>query len=72
VGIEADGGLNTYLLEVNAFPDFRQTGGELSGMIEELFEGVVDEAIRPFFGKGEEKSGGGGMVEVLDVDLGRR
>jgi tubulin--tyrosine ligase len=72
VGIEADGGLNTYLLEVNAFPDFRQTGGELSGMIEELFEGVVDEAIRPFFGKGEEKSGGDGMVEVLDVDLGRR
>ena len=60
VGIEGDGGLNTYLLEVNAFPDFRQTGSELSGMIEGLFEGVVDEAIRPFFGKGDGKSGGMG------------
>jgi hypothetical protein len=72
VGIEADGCLNTYLLEVNAFPDFRQTGSELSGMIEELFEGVVDEAIRPFFGKAEEGSAKNEMIKVLDVDLGRR
>ncbi|OSS54590.1 hypothetical protein B5807_00295 [Epicoccum nigrum] len=72
VGIEADGCLNTYLLEVNAFPDFRQTGSELSGMIEELFEGVVDEAIRPFFGKSEEGSAKNEMIKVLDVDLGRR
>jgi tubulin--tyrosine ligase len=72
VGIEGDGSLNTYLLEVNAFPDFRQTGDELSGMIEGLFEGVVDQAIAPFFGietGGEKKTE---MVKVLDVDLGRR
>ncbi|KAF3036093.1 hypothetical protein E8E12_007784 [Didymella heteroderae] len=72
VGIEGDGSLNTYLLEVNAFPDFRQTGDELSGMIEGLFEGVVDKAIAPFF---EVKTGGekgDEMVKVLDVDLGRR
>ncbi|KAG9206753.1 hypothetical protein G6514_000038 [Epicoccum nigrum] len=72
VGIEADGCLNTYLLEVNAFPDFRQTGSELSGMIEGLFEGVVDEAIRPFFGKEEENGRDNEMIKVLDVDLGRR
>lgn len=74
VGIEADGELRTWLLEVNAFPDFRQTGGELKGMIQGLFEGVVEKGVRPFFGvngvdgKGEQ----GEMVKVLDVDLGRR
>lgn len=75
VGIEGDGSLNTYLLEVNAFPDFRQTGDELSGMIQGLFEGVVDEAIAPYFGLGaesEKKEGEEGMVKVLDIDLGRR
>lgn len=75
VGVEADGSLNAYLLEVNAFPDFRQTGEELSGVIEGLFEGVVEEAVRPFFGGVGEKSEGArenGMVKVLDVDLGRR
>jgi hypothetical protein len=73
VGIEGDGGLNTYLLEVNAFPDFRQTGDELSGLVEGLFEGVVNKGVLPFFGAeegGEEVNDG--MVKVLDVDLGRR
>jgi hypothetical protein len=76
VGIEGDGTLNTYLLEVNAFPDFRQTGEELSGMIEGLFGGVVEEAIMPFFGVSKEDKEGGDdkadMVKVLDIDLGRR
>ncbi|KAI4626184.1 uncharacterized protein J4E87_004684 [Alternaria ethzedia] len=74
VGIEPDGQLNTYLLEVNAFPDFRQTGSELSGMIEGLFEGVVNRGVVPFFGvKGEGgDEGDDGMVKVLDIDLGRR
>ncbi|KAI4698265.1 uncharacterized protein J4E84_001401 [Alternaria hordeiaustralica] len=73
VGIEEDGGLNTYLLEVNAFPDFRQTGSELSGMIEGLFEGVVNRAVVPFFGvEGEGGEREDGMVKVLDIDLGRR
>jgi len=76
VGIEPDGQLNTYLLEVNAFPDFRQTGSELSGMIEGLFEGVVNRGVVPFFGVeaegGEGGEGDDGMVKVLDIDLGRR
>lgn len=77
IGIEGDGGLNTYLLEVNAFPDFKQTGDELSGLIEGLFEGVVESAVKPFFGLGAERSAegsaaNGGMVKVLDIDLGRR
>ncbi|KAL1656569.1 hypothetical protein SLS61_001035 [Didymella pomorum] len=71
VGIEGDGTLNTYLLEVNAFPDFRQTGDELSGMIEGLFEGVVEKAVAPFFGM-ETEGKKSEMVKVLDIDLGRR
>jgi tubulin--tyrosine ligase len=78
VGIEPDGELNTYLLEVNAFPDFRQTGDELSGMIEGLFEGVVDVGVKEFFGVDDEekekgmREGEGEMVKVLGIDLGRR
>ncbi|KAF7681276.1 tubulin-tyrosine ligase [Alternaria burnsii] len=72
VGIEGNGELNTYLLEVNAFPDFRQTGDELSGMIERLFEGVVNKGVVPFFGLNVEQEGDDEMVKVLDVDLGRR
>ena len=59
-----------WLLEVNAFPDFKQTGAELKQLVQGLFEGVVDVAVRPFFGL--ERIGGEDMVEVLDLDLGRR
>jgi tubulin--tyrosine ligase len=72
VSVEQDGALNTWLLEVNAFPDFRQTGEELKGLVEGLFEGVVDRAVAPFFGCGRGEGEEGEMVKVLDVDLGRR
>ncbi|KAL5120712.1 hypothetical protein ACEQ8H_001461 [Pleosporales sp. CAS-2024a] len=71
VSVEDGGELRTWLLEVNAFPDFRQTGDELKGMVEGLFEGVVDVAIKPVFGMRGEESGEA-MVRVLDIDLGRR
>jgi len=38
-----------HLLEVNACPDFRQTGDERHHVIEELFEGVLDLAVKPYF-----------------------
>lgn len=78
VSIENDGGqpeLKTWLLEVNAFPDFRQTGGELQGLVQGLMDGVVEVGIKPFFGLEEKEDEGkdaGDMVKVLDVDLGRR
>jgi tubulin--tyrosine ligase len=67
-----------YLLEVNAFPDFRQTGEELKGLVGGLWEGVVDVVVSVFFdvgnvegeGKGEEREGK--MVLVREIDLGRR
>lgn len=38
-----------HLLEINACPDFRQTGARLHGIIERLFDGVLRLAVVPFF-----------------------
>lgn len=61
-----------WLLEVNAFPDFAQTGKELQPVIKGLFDGVVDCAIKPFFQAEHEKAKNVDMMQVLDIDLGRR
>ncbi|PHH59812.1 hypothetical protein CDD81_2551 [Ophiocordyceps australis] len=66
-----DGGKRTWLLEVNAFPDFRQTGAQLSGLVERFWKGVVREAVLPFCGI-EGGRGDGDMVLVKRMDLGRR
>ncbi|KOS23154.1 putative tubulin--tyrosine ligase [Escovopsis weberi] len=67
-----------WLLEVNAFPDFKQTGGELRDVVEGFWRGVVRRAVVPFFGaeggaeEDMEGAEGRDMVLVRDVDLGRR
>lgn len=72
-----------WLLEVNAFPDYRQSGdGEemREGVVGGLWRSVVDVGVLPFFeglGLGVEverdAAGGEGDLEmVLDLDLGRR
>lgn len=63
-----------WLLEVNAFPDFRQTGDDLSNVIGGLWKGVVDVAIKPFFGLDVSECSplDKSMYKVLDIDLGRR
>jgi tubulin--tyrosine ligase len=71
--VDAEG--TTWLMEVNAFPDFAQTGGELQDLVKGLMEGVVDVAIKPFFGveeDGKRLQGDAGLVQVLDIDLGKR
>ncbi|KAI7342440.1 hypothetical protein KC354_g16347 [Hortaea werneckii] len=81
--VDGDEG-KAWLMEINAFPDFAQTGTELKeDLVGGLFEEVVELVVRPFFlgegdrredGKGEEEEaerGGGRMVKCLDVDLGR-
>ncbi|KAF4551002.1 Tubulin-tyrosine ligase-like protein [Elsinoe fawcettii] len=69
--IDATG--NVWLLEVNAFPDFAQTGGDLKELIAGLFKDVIEVAIKPFFGLAKDTSGEAHqLVEVLDIDLGRR
>merc|ERR1711939_909156 len=41
--------LSTVLLEVNACPDFKQTGPELVSVVEELFASTLRLAVIPFF-----------------------
>jgi tubulin--tyrosine ligase len=70
--LDAEGGV--YLLEVNAFPDFAQTGDELNSIVQGLFEEVVDVAIKPFFGlstEEEQSEKRESMALALDIDLGR-
>ncbi|KAI5270214.1 TTL-domain-containing protein [Aureobasidium subglaciale] len=70
--LDAEG--NPYLLEINAFPDFAQTGDELNSIVQGLFEEVIDVAIKPFFGlstKDGQESRRDRMAMALDIDLGR-
>jgi len=66
--------LTASLLEVNAFPDFGQTGDELRDVvIRGLFEDVAGVVIGPHFGIDKVKQDGTEtLVKVLDIDLGRR
>ncbi|KIV99771.1 uncharacterized protein PV09_08577 [Verruconis gallopava] len=62
-----------FLLEVNAFPDFKQTGDALRSLVAGLFEEVVDVAIKPFFGlEGGKPDGSERLRQVLDLDMGKR
>lgn len=75
------GGVSTHLLEVNAFPDFAQTGVKLRDvMVGGLWEEVFGVIVRPYFGIGTNDSmdferrrmGSERLIRVLDLDLGRR
>lgn len=76
--VDESGG--AWLLEVNAFPDFQQTGDDLKELVKSLIEGVVRKGVGEFFGveAGSPKQSDGEkvddepMVQVLDLDLGRR
>jgi len=70
--VDADG--TTWLLEVNAFPDFKQTGDELKVFVSCLLGDAAELAVKPFFFPDEkaEEVKDGRMVKVLDIDMGRR
>ncbi|KAG6045111.1 hypothetical protein E4U39_002732 [Claviceps sp. Clav50 group G5] len=72
--VDASG--QTWLLEVNAFPDFKQTGGGLSDVVEGFWRGVMREGVAKFFdvcvGDAGKEGEEGDMVVVREVDLGRR
>ncbi|KAG4221067.1 hypothetical protein PC116_g30456 [Phytophthora cactorum] len=78
--VDADG--TPWLLEVNAFPDFRQTGDDLKDLVQGLWEEVLRRAAVPFLGFGDGSEVGAGadgggeeekerLVLVRKVDLGR-
>lgn len=67
-----DEGLNVWLLELNAYPDFKQTGQDLQDeVVGGLFEHVVRVAVSPFFGGSGLGLGTRGMPLVRSIDLGR-
>lgn len=70
--VDADG--IAWLLEINAFPDFKQTGEDLKVIVECLFGDVAELAVKPFFYPDTPvlEDAGGRMTKVLDIDLGRR
>ncbi|KAL3427998.1 5'/3'-nucleotidase SurE [Phlyctema vagabunda] len=64
-----------FLLEVNAFPDFKQTGDDLRDVVAGLWRGVVEKAVVPFFGVEASRGAADGdeeMILVKELDLGRR
>jgi hypothetical protein len=61
-----------WLLEVNAFPDFAQTGDDLQHIVSGLFEDVVKVAVLPFFDASSSVPHESSMTQALDIDLGRR
>lgn len=62
---------NSWLLEMNAYPDFAQTGEDLKQqVVGRLFEETIDVAVKPFFGLGEPEKEGD-LKLVKELDLGR-
>lgn len=81
--VDADG--TAWLLEVNAFPDFRQTGtGDAGVVVKGFWREVVRVAVGGFFGVGpgsevseadvdvSQWTGDGRLLLARDVELGRR
>ena len=63
-----------WLLEVNAFPDFKQTGKDLKTVVGGFWVSAIQTAVLGFFGIGEGQENPvdtSEMVKVLDIDLGR-
>jgi tubulin---tyrosine ligase len=70
-----DAAYNVWLLELNAYPDFKQTGEHLQNVVAgRLFREVMRTAIRLFFNpeEGIDQQTGGEMLLVRDIDMGRR
>ena len=69
-----DDSLNAWILELNAFPDFKQTGKELQEtVVGGLFDSTVRVAIKSFFdGNPAKEETLDPMRLVCSIDLGRR
>lgn len=68
-----DENLTSWLLEVNAFPDFAQTGDELRDVVVKgLWEEIVGVVVQPHFAGMEAGNGTERLVKVLHSDMKRR
>lgn len=66
-----------WLLEINSFPDFRQTGEQLKGLVQGLFEDIVRTVVPSFYtiplkrGTKSQIEHKSELIQVLNIDLGR-
>ncbi|ODV81705.1 TTL-domain-containing protein [Suhomyces tanzawaensis NRRL Y-17324] len=60
--------LSVTLLEVNSYPDFKQTGDELKGLIYRLFDEVVDQIVAPLVQGTESSNSSSNLVPVLGAN----
>lgn len=65
-----DGAGTAWVLEVNAFPDFKQTGGELKGLVGGFWEECLRASVGSFFGVKAEGTESGDLALVREVELG--
>ena len=61
---------DAWLLEVNAFPDFAQTGDQLQGVVASLWKGTLELVVHNFFGI-QTDGVNTDLKQVLDLYLGR-
>ena len=67
-----DANMNVWLLELNAYPDFKQTGDELRDVVVGgLFQEVVKTAVEPFFGDYSPQHSSDRIRLVKDINMGR-
>lgn len=59
---------NVSVLEVNAYPDFKQTGNNLKSLVYELVEETVKKVVVPFY-KGTQPTESPMLINVLDEKL---
>lgn len=63
--------LQVWLLELNAYPDFRQTGQAAKNVVGGLLQQAVEVAVRPFFQPTSPRCGNDQMLLVREISLGR-
>lgn len=63
-----DDQLNVSVLEVNAYPDFKQTGEDLKSLVYGFIDLAVSTTVAPFFGKASEERDD--LVKVLEEKTG--
>ena len=64
-----DDDLNLQLLEVNSYPDFKQTGANLKDLINKLFQNIFIQIILPFFNKPIDSDKLIDLVKVFDEPI---
>lgn len=57
------------LLEVNAYPDFKQTGDDLKSVIDNLFSSVAQTVLKPFYDPTTPIEPNENLTLVLDKDI---